>query len=567
MPDKFYTPVSIPRLPTNAEPADAGFVKLFSKDDGRMFSKDAEGNEIDLTNRDEIVELDGRADETDVEQAQQDNQLDAVAIVNAIQDQRLDDILQVPTHIEYNADRPLNVAFQISDASDVFVNYTIRATYTVTVNASTARVYLEISDDGTNFKEISRWSDNALLSLGGLLDISLLQSQEFTLTGLIPKGYFVRLTTDNSVLLPEAYTYLTGYEAHQQIKQLANNIALPPAPDPNDDPTLQVPEVDPDTGVPIDPDTGLPDAPEVPDLMPQPTDYKLVNPIFNGEVTSIVAGTETLGSTNFVGGSFKVTEDGTGFGASQVNFLGTSEYYEDRLAVPYVVTSYQQGAESLRAANTNGFDPTVSCVLYQKGFDNSSDTFTIVGDTSNTSRLTKFNRITNVTVGIQQQITLPEIQDSIQGGEFFPDQGYAVVQDGNGRLSKVLHIYSVQGTDLQTLQHMYSIEVASILVGGSEMITGCFSPDGKYFLGLNISFVIAGNEFELSTPFDLRTRTLTQSFLTGIEGLPTSCQYSFDGSRVYIESTSIVEENAVDEPAEYLISTVAAKGIPPEGTV
>lgn len=166
MPDKFYTPVSVPRLSNNPTPADSGFVKIFATDDGRIFSKDAEGIENDLTNEDRLTALETRK-----------KVIQSTSVVN----------------------RNLDEAFIVDPVRDSFVAYTVRTVSTISASVTPVSARLQISEDGVNFQTVASSENASLISLGGLLSISLLQDSSSQLSAMVPAGFNVRIETEGQI--------------------------------------------------------------------------------------------------------------------------------------------------------------------------------------------------------------------------------------------------------------------------------------------------------------------------------------------------------------------------------
>lgn len=166
MPDKFYTPISIPRLPNPTEPADAGFVKLFATPDGRVFSKDSDGIENDLTNEDRLTALETRKE-----------------------------IIQSTSLVSRNLDE----AFVVDPVRDSFVAYTVRTVATVSASVTPVSARLQISEDGVNFQTVASSENASAISVLGFLSISLLQDSSSQLSAMVPAGFTVRIETEGQL--------------------------------------------------------------------------------------------------------------------------------------------------------------------------------------------------------------------------------------------------------------------------------------------------------------------------------------------------------------------------------
>lgn len=109
--------------------------------------------------------------------------------------------------------RSLNSAFQVSASRASFVSYTVDVATTLSLTGGqTGTVTLQYADDSgftTNVKTIqsSVNGNTGTLTLG----LAITQTGTAALTGLIPAGKYVRLSTANTVGTP-TFTYRAGQE-------------------------------------------------------------------------------------------------------------------------------------------------------------------------------------------------------------------------------------------------------------------------------------------------------------------------------------------------------------------
>lgn len=110
----------------------------------------------------------------------------------------------LPSRSFANPSRSLNSAFQISATRDAQVSYSIDVACSASlVGGQTGTVFLEYADDSgftTNVKEAGRQVNGNSVSLA--IAVTLNQNVTATVTGMIPKGKYVRIRTANTTGTP-----------------------------------------------------------------------------------------------------------------------------------------------------------------------------------------------------------------------------------------------------------------------------------------------------------------------------------------------------------------------------
>jgi hypothetical protein len=178
---KFTKPVKIPSVDTSLVETEEGFASLYARSDGRVFAKTNTGEDQDLTNESRISALENRK-----------------TIISS----------------SNSTNRALDTSFVIDTERDSYVNYTVRTVATIAASVAPISAALQISPDGVNFSTVATSENASLISLGGLLSISLLQDSSTPLTAMVPAGFTVRIQTTGQV--PPANT-ITLTNAHETI--------------------------------------------------------------------------------------------------------------------------------------------------------------------------------------------------------------------------------------------------------------------------------------------------------------------------------------------------------------